>query len=283
VPRGRAALRAAVRLDPRLYQISVLSILLAYGMAWLDLEIDAGRVLAIVATALLTQFAGTVLSGLPRFDPKSALISALSLCLLLRANDAWLAVLAAVVAVGSKFVVRVRGKHVFNPTNLALVVMMAGTARVWASPGQWGSVAVFAFLLASAGGLVVNRAGRADVTWTFLACWVAVLVARSLWLGDPLSIPLHRLQNGALVLFAFFMISDPRTTPDSRAGRILFAVMVATGAYVVQFKLFRTNGLLWSLAACSLIVPVIDRLLPGPRHQWRPAPEADAAQERTRP
>jgi Na+-transporting NADH:ubiquinone oxidoreductase subunit NqrB len=281
--RGGAALPAAARFDPRLYQISVLSLLLAYGMAWLDLEIAPARALAIVATALLTQLAGTVLGGLPRFDPKSALISGLSLCLLLRTTDAWLAVLAAVVAVGSKFVIRVRGKHVFNPTNLALVVMTLATARVWASPGQWGSVAVFAFLLASAGSLVVNRAGRADVTLAFLAGWVTLLVARSLWLGDPLSIPLHRLENGALVLFAFFMISDPRTTPDSRAGRILFAIMVATGAYVVQFKLFRTNGLLWSLAACSLIVPLIDRLLPGPRHRWRPAPGADALQERNLP
>jgi Na+-transporting NADH:ubiquinone oxidoreductase subunit NqrB len=274
---------SSARLDPRLYQIAVLASLLGYGMVWLHLEIDPRRALAILAAALVTQLGGTVLAGLPRFDPKSALISGLSLCLLLRTNDAWLAALTAAVAVGSKFVLRVHGKHVFNPTNLALVVTMLVTGQIWVSPGQWGSVAVFAFLLASAGGLVVNRAGRADVTWTFLACWVTLLVARSLWLDDPLAIPLHRLQNGALVLFAFFMISDPRTTPDSRAGRILFAVMVAMGAYVVQFKLFQTNGLLWSLAVCSLIVPLIDRLLPGPRHQWRPMPEPAAGQERTMP
>jgi len=74
------------------------------------------------------------------------------------------------------------------------------------------------------------------------------------------------------VLFAFFMISDPRTTPDSRAGRLLFAALVALAAYAVQFTLFRTNGLLWSLAVCSLIVPLIDWLLPGRRYQWRSSP-----------
>ena len=79
---------------------------------------------------------------------------------------------------------------------------------------------------------------------------------------------MHRLENGALVLFSFFMISDPKTTPDSRLGRVLFAALVALGAYTVQFWLFRTNGLLWSLAVCSLAVPLIDRLLPGPRYQW---------------
>jgi hypothetical protein len=210
---------------PVIYQIAVLASLLVYGMAWLGLDIQPGRAVAILAAALLTQLAATAVAELPRFDPKSALISGLSLCLLLRTNDPWLAMLAAVVAVASKFLLRVRGKHLFNPTNFALVAMMLVTGQVWASPGQWGSAAVFAFLLASAGGLVVNRAARADVTWTFLASYAALWLGRSIWLGDPPVIPLHRLENGALVLFAFFMISDPRTTPDSRAGRMLFAVL----------------------------------------------------------
>ena len=87
-----------------------------------------------------------------------------------------------------------------------------------------------------------------------------------------MAIPLHRLQNGALLIFAFFMISDPRTTPDSRAGRILFATLVAVGGAYVQFGLFRTNGLLWSLAAFSPLVPVLDRVLPGSRYHWTAGP-----------
>jgi Na+-translocating ferredoxin:NAD+ oxidoreductase RnfD subunit len=71
-------------------------------------------------------------------------------------------------------------------------------------------------------------------------------------------------------LFTFFMISDPKTTPDSRAGRVLFAALVAFGAWYVQFRLFRTNGLLWSLAACATLVPLIDRLVPGTRYAWAP-------------
>jgi len=268
--RAAPAAGATRRCDPRLYQIATLAGLLAYGVYRLHLEVQVQTALAIVATALVTQLACTRLSG--RFDPRSALISALSLCLLLRTGSLSLAMLAAFVAIASKFVLRVRDKHVFNPTNFALVTMMLATGEVWVSPGQWGSGLVFAFLLACAGGLVVNRAARADVTLAFLICWASMLVARSLWLGEPLAIPLHRLENGALVLFAFFMISDPRTTPDSRAGRLLFAALVALGAYAVQFSLFRTNGLLWSLAVCSLLVPLIDRLLPGRRYQWRTSP-----------
>jgi len=263
--------RTARRWDPRLYQIATLAGLLGYGIWWLDLEVQPQTVAAILSSALATQLACTRLTGRARFDPRSALISGLSLCLLLRTGSPGLAMLATAVAIASKFTLRVHGKHVFNPTNFALVALMLVAQDVWVSPGQWGSGAVFAFLLASAGGLVVNRAARADVTLAFLASYSGLLVGRSLWLGEPLVIPMHRLENGALVLFSFFMISDPRTTPDSRLGRIVFAALVALGAYTVQFWLFRTNGLLWSLALCSLGVPLIDRVLPGPRYEWQPA------------
>jgi Na+-transporting NADH:ubiquinone oxidoreductase subunit NqrB len=254
--------------DPRHYQIATLASLLAYGIIALDFEIATGRAIAIVSTALLTQYICTRVWRLPSFDPRSALISGLSLCLLLRTNDVAMAAIAAIVAVASKFVLRLKGKHFFNPTNIAIVALMAVSGNVWVSPGQWGNVAFFAFLMACLGGLVVNRASRSDVTYAFIAFYMMLVFGRSLWLGEPLTIPLHRLQNGALLLFTFFMISDPRTTPDSQAGRVVFAFLVACGAWYVQFRLFRTNGPLWSLAICALTVPLIDRLLPAARYEW---------------
>jgi Na+-transporting NADH:ubiquinone oxidoreductase subunit NqrB len=268
----RSAAVAELR-DPRFYQIACLGSFLVFGVMRLDLQVQGLQVAAMLLAVLATQYAGTRLTGLSRVDPRSALISGLSLCLLLRTNVLFLAVLTAVVAIGSKFVLRARGKHVFNPTNFALVAMMLLTGEIWVSPGQWGSGPFFGFLLACAGGLVVNRASRSDVTYAFIAFYAAMVLGRSWGLGDPLVVPLHRLENGALVLFTFFMISDPRTTPDSRAGRILFAFLVAAGAWVIQFRLFRTNGLLWSLALWSLAVPLIDRLLPGGRYRWRANPE----------
>jgi Na+-translocating ferredoxin:NAD+ oxidoreductase RnfD subunit len=201
---------------------------------------------------------------------------------LLRTNSLLLAVATTAATVASKFVLRWKGKHIFNPTNFGLVFMMLCTGRrVWISPGQWGDLAFFAFLVICVGGLVVNRASRADITLAFIAFYLALLFGRSFWLGEPMSIPLHRLRNGALLVFAFFMISDPKTTPDSRAGRILFALLVALGAAFVQFKLFRTNGLLWSLAVLSLTVPLIDWLLPGQRYHWRKPPVLPIADTKT--
>jgi len=273
----RAAFRflRPIARDPRHYQIAILSALLAYGMLGLDFDIDSGSSAVILSTALLTQYLCTRAWHLSSFDPRSPLISGLSLCLLLRTDDIELALAAAVVAVASKFIFRVNGKHLFNPTNIAIVGLMALTGRVWVSPGQWGNVAFFAFLMACLGGLVVNRASRSDVTYAFIAFYMTLVFGRSLWLGEPLTIPTHRLQNGALLLFTFFMISDPRTTPNSRVGRILFAFLAACGAWYIQFRVFRTNGPLWSLAICSLAVPLIDWLLPTRRYEWgQPKPEA---------
>ena len=275
MPTIARAARAPMR-DPRHYQILILGSLLAYGLLRLDLEVRAGQALAMAAAALATQFACARLlagrqqgPGPPRFDPKSACISALSLCLLLRTDHLWLAVAAAVAAIASKFVLRVRGKHLFNPTNFGLVALMvASGGRVWVSPGQWGSAALFGFLVLCLGGLVVNRAARSDVTYAFLAAYGSVLLGRALWLGQPLAIPLHQAASGAFLIFTFFMISDPKTTPDSRAGRILFACLVALGAGWAQFALYRPTGLLLSLACLAPLVPLLDRLLPGRTYRW---------------
>ena len=255
--------------DPRLYQIAILSCLLIYGVGWLHFDVSVGRIGLTLATCLASQYLCTRLWALPRFDLRSPLISGLSLCLLLRTGLPALAVATASVTVVSKFLLRVDGRHLFNPTNLGLVVMMLVTGQVWVSPGQWGNMAFFAFLLAGLGGLVIHRAARSDVTYAFLGIYALLIVGWAVWLGDPLAIPLHHLRSGALLLFAFFMISDPKTTPDSRAGRVLFAGLVALGAVLVQFGLHRPNALLWSLVAVAPLTPLINRTLPGTRYDWR--------------
>jgi Na+-translocating ferredoxin:NAD+ oxidoreductase RnfD subunit len=254
--------------DPRVYQIATLSCLLLYGVTVLDFGIDVPRILAVLATALFTQLVCSEWKAI-RFDPKSALISALSLCLLLRSNSMTIYVVAAFVAIASKFVIRIRGKHLFNPTNIAIVAMLLFTQNAWVSPAQWGNAAFFGFLMACAGALVVNRAARSDVTYAFIVAFVSLIFYRALFLGDPMSIPLHKLQSGALLLFAFFMISDPKTTPDSRLGRIIFAVLVAWGGWYLQVKFFRSEGLLYSLAFFSLFTPLIDLISRGEHYEWR--------------
>lgn len=288
-----AAARAPVVRDPRDYQLAALSTLLALGITRFGFEVPLTHVAITLASALAVQWSASRMGGpatAARVPPgawKSALISGLSLSLLLRTHDpAWMA-LAALIAVGGKFVLRVPcagrpgTKHLLNPTNGGIVLLLACGAPVWVSPAQWGHHLPLAFGVAGFGSLVVHRSARSDVTLAFLAAWIAVLFGRAWLVGQAWVAPLHQLESGSLALFAFHMISDPRTTPDSRAGRIVFAGLVAAGAGIVQFVLFRTNGLLWSLAACSFVVPLLDRWLPGRRFEWSaPGTGAQSPEER---
>jgi Na+-transporting NADH:ubiquinone oxidoreductase subunit NqrB len=254
--------------DPRFFQIAVLTALLAFGIGVLDFGIRWQNAVAIMLTAQVAQLIGSRLAHLPRFDPMSALITSLSLTLLLRTEFIGLAIAAAAIAIGSKFLIRVGGKHVFNPANVALVSLMLLSDHAWVSSGQWGSAAIGAFSLACLGFLVLTRAKRAETTIAFLVFYGALLFGRALWLGDPLSIPVHQLQNGALLIFAFFMISDPKTTPNAAPGRIAYAAIVATIAFTIQFIYYQPNGPILALILCAPLVPMIDALLQGTHYRW---------------
>ncbi|MFQ5983220.1 MAG: DUF2330 domain-containing protein, partial [Woeseiaceae bacterium] len=159
-------------------------------------------------------------------------------------------------------------KHVFNPANVALVALMLLSDRAWVSSGQWGSTAIVAFALACLGVIVLTHAKRAETTIGFLGAYAALIFGRGLWLEDPLSIPLHQLQNGALLLFAFFMISDPKTTPNTAIGRYAFASIVAVIAFAIQFIFYEPNGPILALVMSAPMVPIIDALSRGRNYQW---------------
>jgi enediyne biosynthesis protein E5 len=115
---------------------------------------------------------------------------------------------------------------------------------------------------------VLQAARRADIALFFLGSHAALLLARATWLGDPLAIPLHQLQSGSLLIFSFFMISDPRTSPDSRLGRFLFALSVALLAYWLSFFMQMRPALYVALIGLSPLTLLIDRILPAERFTW---------------
>jgi Na+-transporting NADH:ubiquinone oxidoreductase subunit NqrB len=256
--------------DARHYQIAALSTLLAYNIGWLDFGARPLNSALAIVSALATQALCTRWYHLPAFDPRSPLITGLSLSLLLRADEIWLHALAGVIAIGSKFVFRIDGKHIWNPAGFAIVVLLFASGGVWISPGAWGSTVWFAALVGFFAILVLHAARRSDIAIFFLGSHAALLFARAWWLGDPLAIPLHQLQSGALLIFTFFMISDPRTSPDSRLGRFVFAVSVAVLAHYMTFFMQMRPALYVALIALAPLVFVIDKILPAQRFAWRP-------------
>jgi Na+-transporting NADH:ubiquinone oxidoreductase subunit NqrB len=262
--------------DARHFQIAVLGSLVALQILAFDLGAGPVQAAATIGVALATQFLCSWLVGAEGFDWRSPLITGCSLTLLLRTGSAELWLLAPALAIASKYVLRVRGKHVFNPANFAIVALLICSPDVWVSPGQWGNAVWLAMLLVCLGGLVLQRAGRADTALAFLGTYAGLLLWRAYSLGDPLTIPLNQLQSGALLLFGFFMITDPRSTPDHRLGRVAFAMAVAGLGYWLQFRWQLRPALFFALAALSPLTPLFDLLLPAPRFTWRNEREEDS-------
>jgi Na+-transporting NADH:ubiquinone oxidoreductase subunit NqrB len=260
--------------DARYFQIAALGTLLGINFSLIDFGARPLPSAVAIGGALITQAICSRLAGLRKLDLRSPLITGLSLSLLLRADALWLYAAAAVIAIGSKFVLRVDGKHIWNPAGLAIVVLLLTSNGVWISPGQWGTEVWFAALSGFLAILVLSAARRADIAFFFFASHAGLLLARAWWLGDPLGIPLHQLQSGSLLIFTFFMISDPRTAPDSALGRFLFAFAVALLAHYMAFFMQMRPALYFALIALSPATLVIDWLIPARRFTWAdPAPQ----------
>jgi enediyne biosynthesis protein E5 len=271
---GASLMRGRLLPDARYFQIAALGCLLAINMTLIDFGARPLPSVVAIGSALIAQWACTRLAGLPQFDLRSPLITGLSLSLLLRADAIWLYAAAAVIAIASKFVLRVDGKHIWNPAGLAIVVLLLTSNGVWISPGQWGTEIWFSALAGCLAILVLSAARRADIAVFFLASHAVLLLLRAWWLGDPLAIPLHQLQSGSLLIFTFFMISDPRTAPDSALGRFLFAFAVALTAHYMAFFMQMRPALYFALIMLSPATLIIDRLIPAPRFTWDdPAPQ----------
>jgi Na+-transporting NADH:ubiquinone oxidoreductase subunit NqrB len=266
------SIRARLPRDARFFQIAFLAILLTTGVLLRDFSIAPAQVALTFAAGLATQAFWLKRLGLQQRGALSAIVTCCGLSLLLRSDTLWVHPLIAALAMSSKFLIRIRGKHLYNPANFGVIVAITLLPGAWVSPGQWGNDLALAVWFLMLGTLVAQRARRLDISWIFLGAFLGLVALRVALLGQSWAIWWHQLGNGALLLFAFFMISDPMTIPNRREARIAYAVIVAVGAALWQYVLFRPNALIWSLFLLTPLVPLLDRWMPAAGFEWkRPA------------
>lgn len=249
--------------DARLWQALVLGSVLLFGVHALDFPLDATIIAVTLATGVLSEYGFATLARTARTArPLSAFISALSVLLLFRSTTFWTYPVVIGLAVASKYLIRVRGQHWLNPTNFAVLV---GTLLLpgWVSSGQWGHLAAMPLALGGLGILVVLRAGRLDSALAFLSSSALFELGRLSYYGYPhlLDLFAHRFSNGALWLFTFYMITDPKTTPQHRWGRIAHAAIVALVSLLLS-EWYWKDTFLWALLFSAPLVPLFDWLHP---------------------
>ena len=257
--------------DARHFQVIFLGSFLLFGIGSLGWDAEIGRYATIAATCLGTQAIFIKWHRLEWRTLKSALITMLGLCLLLKAGSTWTLVLGAFVAIASKFILRFRSRHFFNPANIGIVLAILLTGDAWVSPGQWGSGTALLFLVGALGLMVVLKVGRIDTSAAFLLTFAALEYARTvLYLGWGADVWLHKLTNGSLLLFTFFMITDPMTTPAAPRARIIWSVVVAALAFGLSWQLLIGAAPVWALFIMCCLTPLFDAIWSWERFQWLP-------------
>ena len=255
--------------DPRYFQVLYLGSFLFYGLSFLDWGSDWKFYALIVSMAVLTQLVLVHFTSKKYSSVKSALITALGLCLLLKVNSLEVAALAALLAISSKFLIRYKNKHIFNPANFGLIIPIILTQDAWVSPGQWGSEAILWFFVGSAGLMMILKVGRWDTAFTFLASFGLIQFVYVVgYLGWEPAVWLHRMSNGTLLLFTFFMITDPMTTPNHRTGRIIWAILLAVILFVASNYFFIQTAAIWILFLVSPLTPIYDKIFLAKKYEW---------------
>ena len=266
--------------DPRYFQIIFQVVFLCYGIVFLDWNAEWLYYGISIGGCLLLQYtadsiAAKRLMHVNEFNRWgfSVLISAMSLCLLLKTNHWYTSLLAAFLTVTSKYIFRFKHKHIFNPSAFGIITTILLTHDAWLSPGQWGSNAVIFFSVVTLGTIVVTRVQKLDVSLAFLLTFVALLYWRQVYiLGWPMDYFMHSVSTGSLLLFTFFMISDPRTSPNHPLARVIWAVLIAAlSFYLAAFK-WRYNTSVWVLVAAAPLVPLLDKMFKAQMFQWTSSP-----------
>lgn len=271
-----AVLASLRSIDARWLQIGAVGGLLLFGALIRDFALRWEQSALCFAGALAAQFLWMRLLGLKNVGYLSAIVTGIGLSVLVRADSLWVHPLVAFLAISAKFVVRIGNKHIYNPANLGVMIAVLALPGAWLSPGQWGSDVIAGLWFVALGITVTVSARRFDIAWAFLACYGALLIGRIVYLDQRWAVLANQLSSGGLLLFTFFMITDPMTTPNDRRMRWLYAALVATLAFVWQFVWYRNGGPVWALFLLSPLVPLLDWLMPGAKHEWKPVRVASA-------
>ena len=225
------------RMDPR-YPVSFLiTVILVLGEARYGILGGYDRLVTSLGVCTATELAlSRWLRG--RFaNMASAYVTGISLALLIkpRGDLLWPFALGGFLAISSKYLLQYRGRHLWNPSNFAIsLLLVLAPASVAILSHQWGNDLATNAVIWCFGLLIVSRVRMLHVTLTYVACFIALAAIRSLVVGGPLLAEIAPLTGPMYQLFIFFMITDPKTTVSTVRGRVIVAAAVAVAETAIR-------------------------------------------------
>lgn len=219
-------------------QVFITLILVTGHLSFGILEGYKSIALAIITSVATDLILARIFTGKWK-NPASAYISGISVSILIRSTMLWPYVLTAMISTMSKYVIRYKGRHLWNPSNLGISWMLfTAPFSVAGLSIQWGNDLLPMLVIWMLGLVIVTRAKRGHVTITYVLSFIFFAFLRSYITGDAFLAEVAPLTGPMYQLFIFFMITDPPTSVRSKKGQILVVFLVAAVEFVLRMNQF---------------------------------------------
>jgi enediyne biosynthesis protein E5 len=192
--------------------------------------------LAIISSLLTELILGRIFAGKWPILA-SAYISGISVGILVRSPAYWPYAVCAIVSIMSKYVLRVNGRHIWNPSNFSIsVLLFLAPETVAALSIQWGNYLLPMVVIWILGSIIIARLHRFHITGTYVACFIVFAFLRSYITGSPWQSEIAPLTGPMYQLFIFFMITDPKTTVRSNFWQCVVVAVVALVEMILRLS-----------------------------------------------
>jgi Na+-transporting NADH:ubiquinone oxidoreductase subunit NqrB len=216
------------RLDPRYLAPALITCVLLAGQISFGFLESWSRTFLAISTAIIVEL--VIVRALYGKWPHlaSAYVSGISVGILVRSPAFWPYALCSAISITSKYVLRVQGRHIWNPTNFGIVAMLLLAPDTVASLSvQWGNNLLPMVVVWVFGAVILRMVGRLHITLTYVASFLLFAVVRAAVTGHPFLSEVAPITGPMYQLFIFFMITDPKTTVGPKWAQALVAFLVA--------------------------------------------------------
>jgi len=227
--------RPRFRLDNRyIAPLFITFILLVGHLSYGILESYPKTALSIVTAIVVELILGRIFYG-KWLNLASAYITGISVGMLVLSPAYWPFALCSAVSIMSKYVLRVKGRHIWNPSNFGLsVLFFLGAETVAGLSIQWGNFVGPLLVIWILGSIIIYRARRFHICLTYVISFFFFAFLRSWITHQPWQAEVAPITGPMYQLFVFFMITDPKTTVKTKLGQCIVAFLVAFAEFVFR-------------------------------------------------
>ena len=270
-PKPRSALSRFFSAENRYLSPLFITLILLVGNLSFGLLESFSRTLLAIGTALVLEVVlGRWFWGrIPNLA--SAYITGISVGILLRSPEYWPYALCSAIAITSKYALRVRGRHIWNPSNFAICAMLVLAPEFVAALSiQWGNTVWPMVVIWVLGAFIVYRVQRFHITAAYVVSFVALALLRTLVTGHAFLAEVAPITGSMYQLFIFFMITDPKTTVTPKRAQVLVAILVAVAELILRLA-HVVNAPFFALTIVGPAAMLVEILRPKPPSLYRPA------------